>query len=61
MTGRAMHCSIPPIRTIRIMGNVARGSNPGIDRGLALFVEFGFLAEENHGKNSASIHGCKGL
>jgi len=42
-------------------GNVARGSNSSIDRGFALFVEFGFLAEENHGESGMSAHGCKGL
>jgi len=42
-------------------GNAARGSNSSIDRGFALFVEFGFLAEENHGESGVSAHGCNNL
>lgn len=41
------------------LGRVAGSGDTGIDGSLALFVEFGFLAEENDGESSASAHGYK--
>ncbi|BDF65912.1 hypothetical protein CE91St16_23190 [Alistipes finegoldii] len=42
-------------------GNLPGSGDAGIDRSLALFVDFGFLAEENDGESDTSAHSYMGL
>ncbi len=38
------------------LGNLTGGGDTGIDGSFALFVDFGFLAEENNGEGGTSAH-----
>ena len=59
---RTFETLVPAIRlnlALRVdFGRLAGCSNAGIDRGLALFCDFGLLAEEDNAEGGSWQHGC---